>query len=989
MSNNYCIFCKHCDKASANADKEMDCKLLNIKVTALRCCPGWKPIEYTPEEQARIDAKREQLLALSNNNSVQTQSVKSTVNPKISKPVKTEVEVETDYAEEEKQVKLFEHQKLARNKFKNLDEIALFFEMGCGKGQPISSNILTPTGFKKLGDINLGDLVISPVEGKAYPVTGIYNKGVRHINKVTFTNGTFTYCDDEHLWNIQSPSSRTRGAGFKTVDMSYIKSHDIKKDYGHGVQHKMYVPINTPISFDSSFTDANSYALGILLGDGSLHNKSVSVCIPECDVKERFAQCMYSMGYTLNQVDDITYRPVINTAKISLYQWARDLGINATAEHKFIPAQYLYADITTRKNLLEGLIDSDGFVQGNLFEYSSASEQLIDDITFLVSSLGGVVTRYKDHQDMCNDELKKMSYRISFMLPEGFNVSKKHTAKLGGQGSVYKAIDSIEDAGSTDCVCIYIDSPDHLYITDNWIVTHNTVTSLSIMIDKYKAGKIDSLLIVAPNDVHKQWFDDLCNEDALLSKILEQEHVPCIGQIIGGRGGQKQFYDFEDDGKLHIVCVNIDTFSQPHKWEVIVDWVNKNKTAIIIDEATSIKNPNSKRSQRMLYEFNDVMKKRNTVLFSGKKPNTSVRCVLTGTPVSNGPMDLWSIMEFIKPNYFGRNYYSFMNYYGMHTKLKLDTGQQISVLLTEKTWQGIKGCKDYSEAFNTFGCSEDTYMTVMHQDHYIGPYKHADELKQLLEPVAVFAKLTDCVDMPPVHYITKEVPLSDAQKACYNDMKHDLLATYDDNVATAKNKLVVTLRLQQIASGFIMGHKEINPEDLELPCWSDVEAADEYDVTPDEVIWLGDTNPKLEQLKRDVAELDKPLLILTRFSAEAAKIYDILKDDYNCMLFTGWKTTGSIEKFKAGEFQIMVANTTKIARGFNLQVAHTTIYYSNTFSMELRQQSEFRTFRMGQKYPCTYIDYVSCEVDKTIADALRLKKGLLEYIRDKNIEEVV
>ena len=648
MANNYCIFCKHCDKASANADKEMDCKLLNIKVTALRCCPGWKPIEYTPEEQARIDAKREQLLSLGNNNSAQTKPVAA--KPKISKSVKTVTEpVETDYAEEEKQVKLFEHQKLAREKFKNLDEIALFFEMGCGK----------------------------------------------------------------------------------------------------------------------------------------------------------------------------------------------------------------------------------------------------------------------------------------------------------------------------------------------------SVTSLSIMIDKYKEGKIDSLLIVAPNDVHKQWFDDLCNEDALLSKILEQEHVPCTGQIIGGRGGQKQFYDFEDDGKLHIVCVNIDTFSQPHKWEVIVDWVNKNKTAIIIDEATSIKNPNSKRSQRMLYEFNDVMKKRNTVLFSGKKPNTSVRCVLTGTPVSNGPMDLWSIMEFIKPNYFGRNYYSFMNYYGMHTKLKLDTGQQISVLLTEKTWLGIKGCKDYSEAFNTFGCSEDTYMTVMHQDHYIGPYKHADELKQLLEPVAVFAKLTDCVDMPPVHYITKEVPLSDAQKACYNDMKHDLLATYDDNVATAKNKLVVTLRLQQIASGFIMGHKEIDPEDLDLPCWSDVEAADEYDVTPDEVIWLGDTNPKLEQLKRDVAELDKPLLILTRFSAEAAKIYDLLKDDYSCMLFTGWKTTGSIEKFKAGEFQIMVANTTKIARGFNLQVAHTTIYYSNTFSMELRQQSEFRTFRMGQKYPCTYIDYVSCEVDKTIADALRLKKGLLEYIRDKNIEEVV
>ena len=514
-----------------------------------------------------------------------------------------------------------------------------------------------------------------------------------------------------------------------------------------------------------------------------------------------------------------------------------------------------------------------------------------------------------------------------------------------------------------------------------------TLTSMMIICDKYKAGKINSLLVVAPNDVHKQWFDDLCNDESTLSKAIAQEGVSCVGQIVGGRGGQKTFYEFEDDDKLHIVCVNIDTFSQPHKWEPIVEWANSHNTAIIIDEATVIKNPSSKRSQRMLYEFNDVIRKGKTIKFSDKKLCTRVRMVLTGTPVTNGPIDLWSIMEFIKPNYFGRNYYSFMNYYGMHTKLEV-MDRTISVLLTEKTWHGIKNCSDYTEAFSVFGCSEDTYMTIKHQDHYVGPYKHADELKVLLEPNAVFAKLVDCVDMPPCNYITKEVPMSDAQQVAYSSMKSELLAQYDDHISLAKNKLVVTLRLQQIASGFIMGHKD-NSEDLDLPLWSDPETFDDYDVEPDEVVWLGDTNPKLEQLKRDVAELDKPLLILTRFSAEAAKIYDILKDDYSCMLFTGWKTTGSIEKFKNGEFQIMVANTTKIARGFNLQIAHTTIYYSNTFSMELRQQSEFRTFRMGQQHPCTYIDYVSCDVDKTIAEALRLKKSLLEYIREKDIKEVV
>lgn len=509
-----------------------------------------------------------------------------------------------------------------------------------------------------------------------------------------------------------------------------------------------------------------------------------------------------------------------------------------------------------------------------------------------------------------------------------------------------------------------------------------SLTSMMIMCDKFKAGLIDSLLIVAPNDVHKQWFDDLCDEESVLSKAIAQEGVDCDGQILGGRGGQKAFYEFDyTNSKLHIVCVNIDTFSQPHKWEPIVEWANAHKTAIIVDEATVIKNPTSKRSQRMLYEFNDVVRRRKTVIASSKK--CPVRAVLTGTPVTNGPIDLWSIMEFVKPNYFGRNYYSFMNYYGMHTKLTVQD-RQINVLLTEKTWYGIKNCTDFSEAYNVFGCSEDTYLTIKHQDHYLGPYKHADELKKLLEPVAVFAKLVDCVDMPPCHYIVKEVPLSDTQRAAYNTMKSELMAEYDEHISIAKNKLVVTLRLQQIASGFIMGHSEsIDPD---APFWAE---PDEMDITPDEVVWLGDTNPKLEQLLRDVDELDKPILILTRFSAEAAKIYDLLKDKYNTCLFTGWKVVGSMEKFKSGEHQIMVANIAKVARGFNLQIAHTTIYYSNTFSMELRQQSEFRTFRMGQKFPCTYIDYVSCDIDKTIAEALRLKKNLLEYIRDKDMTEVV
>ena len=519
-------------------------------------------------------------------------------------------------------------------------------------------------------------------------------------------------------------------------------------------------------------------------------------------------------------------------------------------------------------------------------------------------------------------------------------------------------------------------------------------TTLQIAQEKFRAGKIKGLLLVAPNDVHRQWFDELVygvNKDG--DGVMWQElQIDFEAQCVDGRGGQKELYPFETSDLFKFVSVNVDTFSTPHKWEDIVFWANGNNYMIAIDEATSIKNPDSKRSQRLLYEFNNTTKRGKRIIASAKKFPT--RAILTGTPTTNGPMDLWAMMEFLQPNYFNRNYYSFRAYYGMFTKMTVETGygsRDIDILLTEKTWQGIHDCESYEEARVVFGCSEDTYMTIKHQKNFVGPYKHADELRNILNKDATFVKLTDCVDMPPVNYVVREVGMSDIQQATYNSMRKDLLAEYDNYATSAKNKLVVNLRLQQISSGFIMGQKTLNETN-----WDEMfddngnMNLDSFDVMPNEVVWLGDSCPKLDALMRDVAEVDKPLIILTRFSAEAAKIFDMCqKAGYRTGLFTGWKVVGGIDDFKEGKLDILVANSAKIHRGFNLQIAHTTLFYSNSFNMEIRQQSEFRTFRIGQKHPCLYIDYVAAEVDNTINKALRMKKNLLEYIRGSDLEEVV
>ena len=517
-------------------------------------------------------------------------------------------------------------------------------------------------------------------------------------------------------------------------------------------------------------------------------------------------------------------------------------------------------------------------------------------------------------------------------------------------------------------------------------------TTLYIAQYKFLKGLIKGILVIAPNDVHKQWYDELVNGvDVNHDGVMWQElTIDFEAQCVGGRGGQKELYEFETDDLFKFVSVNVDTFSQPHKWEEIVNWANSNDYMIAVDEATSIKNPSSKRSQRILYEFNTVQRRGKAIIASIKR--CPYRAVLTGTPVTNGPMDLWAITEFVHPNYFNRNYYSFRAHYGMFTRLTVETAgvaRDIDVLLTEKTWQGIKNCKTYEEARILFGCTEDTYMTIAHQDKFLGPYKHADELKKLLEPIAMFRKLTDCVDMPPVKYVMRNVGMSDSQKAVYNSMKKDLLAQYGAYTATARNKLVVNLRLQQISSGFIMGQKAIDETDFEGLLDEDANL-NYFDLAPSEVVWLGDSNPKLDALMHDVAEVDKPLLILTRYSAEAARIYELCeKAGYRTGLFTGWKVIGGVDEFKADNLDVLVANSTKIHRGFNLQIAHTTLYFSNTFSMEIRQQSEFRTFRMGQKHPCLYIDYTAAEVDETINRSLAMKKNLLDYIREKSIEDIV
>jgi SNF2 family DNA or RNA helicase len=499
-----------------------------------------------------------------------------------------------------------------------------------------------------------------------------------------------------------------------------------------------------------------------------------------------------------------------------------------------------------------------------------------------------------------------------------------------------------------------------------------TAVILNIAAYKYYNNQINGMLVIAPNTVHEQWHKEQ------IPMWLPLDTISCNVQCFGGTAKQKIFQPFpaRTCQEFEIAITNIDTFSHKTKWIPIAEWVKQNKIFIVIDEVSSIKNIGADRTQRLLYSFNECIYKGKRLIRS--ESNSPCRAGLTGTPTTNSALDLWTIMEFLKPNYFAMDYYSFRMRYAILKRQ--DTAKSpVYVPINEKVWISVKRyCKTYGEAQYQYGIDEAAYNLIKSQTSYQGPCRNIDELKAKIKPVSIFQKLAECEDMPKQTYITKNVEMNVEQKKAYKSMKEQLIAKYGGTTMTAKNTLSALTRLSQISAGFMVQSNHTLTDDGELEL---VETSDELNDTR-KTEWLGNTIPKLEMLYQDIETSSKPAIIITRFTAEAKRIYDDLLDkSYNVMLYTGWKKTSTIDEFKAGKYDIIVANGRCISRGFNLQNSCNMFFYSNSYSLEDRLQLEGRIFRIGQQNPCVYIDYsAKGTIDINIIKILQQKKSLLDYI---------
>ncbi len=373
-----------------------------------------------------------------------------------------------------------------------------------GRAQPYSSNVLTPAGFRPIGELAVGDLVTGS-DGLPTPVLGVYPQGRKEVFRVRAQDGASTLCCGEHLWSVLTPADKRRGKPVRVLE-----TQEMIGELRGAHMHRFELPlISRPAEFESQDVPTDPYALGLLLGDGCITTKTTP-SFSTSDPELALALEMNLEGIELAHKGGIDYvlrnlaggrggTRVANPVTSRL----RDLGLAGTrSATKFVPERYLHNSAEVRLAVLQGLLDTDGGpvtqrARSCRIQYCTTSPRLRDGVVFLVRSLGGVAygrTRraFGRRPGRANGRPvphRSDAYVLDIRLPadiEPFRLKRKRSTyrAFGGGGRPMRFVDSIEPAGDQETICIQVAAADSLYVTDDFLVTHNTLNDAFIILDE-------------------------------------------------------------------------------------------------------------------------------------------------------------------------------------------------------------------------------------------------------------------------------------------------------------------------------------------------------------------------------------------------------------------------------------------------------------------------------------------------------------------------
>ena len=350
---------------------------------------------------------------------------------------------------------------------------------GAAKRQPLDAKVMTPDGWSTIGELKKGDFVVGS-DGKSNKILDLSPIIDRPVYKIRTEDGRETECDSEHLWTVRKMSNVKEK--HVTIDVKQMLDggyfyNRVDKRYNRQFKEFKYaIETVKPIEFKERHYSIDPYTLGVILGDGNVTKEwgAVRLYFHKDDEKH----------YRENLVGDISETKFdsrnTNVGRFGINGLGKDivkLGLNVNCYYKFIPEQYLFGSVEQRRALLEGLMDTDGTIgttrKRNVASFCSVSENLADGVVDLVRSLGGRAVKKRNIG--CLKFNGKDYFRVSMLFTDykPFRIKRKKN-NCGLSKKTFSRIVSIKPIGNKLGRCISIKNQDGLYVTDDYLLTHNT-----------------------------------------------------------------------------------------------------------------------------------------------------------------------------------------------------------------------------------------------------------------------------------------------------------------------------------------------------------------------------------------------------------------------------------------------------------------------------------------------------------------------------------
>ena len=435
------------------------------------------------------------------------------------------------------------------------------------------------------------------------------------------------------------------------------------------------------------------------------------------------------------------------------------------------------------------------------------------------------------------------------------------------------------------------------------------IDNIAILYDK---GKINGVLIIAPKGVYKNWYSS--EIPTHLASHIQYKSV--LWTASSSKTKQEELNSlFKSDFNLHVLVMNVEALSTPKGVNFARKFLNSHKTLFAVDESTTIKNHKAARTKNII-----------SISLIAK-----YRRILTGSPITKSPLDLYTQCKFLNEHLLGfSSYLTFQNRYANMVRKNFG-GRQVWIITS---------------------------------------YQRLDELSKLIEPFSYRVLKEDCLDLPEKIFIKREIELTEEQEKLYSTMKQMALATLNGKLLTASNVLTQLMRLHQITCGHF---KSDDGKVQKLENNRIKELMSILDETEGKVIiwanYIYDIENIVESIKKEYGD------------NSVVQYYGEVNID---------ERQKGIERFQdpLSPFRFFIGNPQTGGYGITLTAANTVIYYSNGYDLEKRLQSEDRAHRIGQKKSVTYIDLIAEKtIDEKIVKALRKKIDIASQIMGEELKD--